>query len=197
LTHQLYDSDKDLLFRKARTYNSFTSKEVSEDVIHSLYELWKWCPTSANSCPMRVTFVKSAKAKEKLVPLMSAGNQEKVKKAPVTALVGYDMEFYEKLPFLFPAMPDAKSYFLSQKEKLPDVALQSSSLQAAFLIMSARALGLSCGPMVGANFNAISSEFSPNGKIKFHMAINIGYGDESTLYPRSPRLKFEEANKIV
>lgn len=197
MSEKLADQALDQLFRTARTYNAFLPKPVSEETLHALYELTKFGPTSANSSPMRVVFVTSAAAKEKLHPLLAEGNRAKTMSAPVTAIVAHDLEFHEKLPQLFPHA-DARSWFVGQDEKIAHTALLNGSLQGAYLIMAARSLGLDCGPMGGFDNAGVDAAFFAGTSIRSNFLINIGYGDASRdLFPRSPRLSFDEACRIV
>jgi nitroreductase len=191
----LHDNALDTLFHKARSHNGWQDKPVSDELLHQLYELLKWGPTSANSSPGRIVFVKSEAAMEKLKPALMEGNVEKSMTAPVVAIVGMDMEFYEQLPRLFPHT-DAKSWFEGKPDKIYETAFRNSSLQGAYMIMAARSLGLDCGPMSGFNKEKLDQAFFPDGKIKSNFICAIGYGDESKLYPRGPRLEFDEACRI-
>lgn len=191
----LPDLALDRLFRQARSYNAF-SGEISDDTLHQLYDLMKFGPTEANSCPARIVFVKSAEAKKKLEPALSEGNHDKTMAAPAVAIVGYDMAFYDKLPVLFPHT-DAKSWFEgSPEDRLYRVALRSSSLQAAYLIMAARALGLDAGPMSGFDTDKVDEAFFKGTTVKSNVLINLGKGDPASLFPRLPRLGFDEACRI-
>jgi len=184
------------LFRTARTYNAFLPKEVTDAQLHALYELMKFGPTSANSSPMRLVFVKSAAAKEKLKPFLSEGNRAKTMAAPVTAIVANDHAFYEKLPRLFPHA-DARSWFAGNQPHIDTTAFRNATLQGAYVIMAARALGLDCGPMSGFDNAGVDQAFFAGTTIKSNFLINIGYGDSSRdLFPRSPRLSFDEACRI-
>ena len=193
----LSETALDQLFRNARTYNAFLPKDVSDEQLQKIYELTKFGPTSANSSPMRVVFVKSKEAKEKLSPFMSEGNRAKTLAAPVSAIVGTDHEFFEKLPHLFPHA-DARSWFVGNQSMIDVTAFRNSSLQGAYLILAARAVGLDCGPMSGFDVDGVTAAFFAGTAIKTNFIINIGYGDASRdLFPRSPRLTFDEACKIV
>jgi 3-hydroxypropanoate dehydrogenase len=184
----------DTLFRQARTYTAWLPQPVSEDTLRALYDLLKWGPTSANCTPARIVFVQSAAAKARLVPCMDAGNREKTRTAPVTAIVGMDMRFYEELPRLYHD-PGARSWF-EGKPDLAEAALRNSSLQGAYLIMAARALGLDCGPMSGFDAGAINAAFFADGRVKVNFVCNLGHGDPSVPRPRNPRLPFEDACRI-
>jgi 3-hydroxypropanoate dehydrogenase len=186
----------DQLFRTARTYNAFTG-EIDDATLHRLYELLKWGPTAANACPARFVFVRSPEAKAKLGPALDAGNREKTLAAPVTVIVGHDMAFYDKLPVLFPHT-DARSWFAGRPEPvLETVALRNGSLQGAYLILAARALGLDCGPMSGFNNAMVDEAFFAGTAIRSNFLVNLGKGDPASLFPRSPRLGFDEACLIA
>jgi len=184
------------IFTKARTHHVWTDKAVSDAQLQSLYELAKWGPTSANSLPMRIVFVRSKEGKEKLYPALFGGNVDQVRAAPVTAIIAYDEKFYNYLPQLFPAT-DVKPMFENNAELSSFSALQSSSLQGAYFILAARALGLDTGPMGGFDRAKVDEAFFKGTSWKSNFLCNIGYGDDSKLYPRGPRLEFAEVCKIV
>jgi 3-hydroxypropanoate dehydrogenase len=189
--------DLDLIFRNARTHTVWLDKPVSDDLLKQAYELAKMGPTSANMCPMRIVFVKSREAKEKLKPALDAGNVDKTMKAPVTAIIAMDVHFYEQLPKLFPHV-DAKAWFKDLPENVLEyTALRNGSLQGAYFMLAARSLGLDCGPMSGFNNAKVDAAFFAGTTVKSNFLCNIGHGDASKLYPRSPRLTFEEACKVV
>lgn len=192
----LDDDGLDLIFRTARTHNGFTPADVSEALLREVYDLAKWGPTSANTMPGRFLFIVSPEAKDKLAPAMSAGNRAKTLKAPVTVVIGYDTEFYELLPELYPRDPTARSWF-EGKPDVETVALRNSALQGAYLMLAARALGLDCGPMSGFDAAMVNKTFWPEGRIKANFMCNIGYGDDARVYPRSPRLAFDQACQVV
>jgi len=195
MTDTLSDAALDQLFRTARTHNAF-SGEIDDATLRRLYDLVKLGPTEANSCPARFVFVKSREAKEKLGPALSEGNYAKTLAAPVTVIVGYDLAFYDKLPVLFPHV-DAKSWFEgSPEERLYRVALRGSSMQAAYLILAARSLGLDTGPMSGFDTDKVDEAFFKGTSIKSNVLVNLGKGDASAIFPRSPRLPFDEAARI-
>jgi len=191
----LTDSALDQLFREARSYNSWNSQPVNDALLHALYELMKWGPTSANSCPARIVFVKSDAAKERLRPCLAEGNVEKSMTAPVVAIIGMDMEFYEQLPKLFPHT-DARSWYAGKPEKIAENVMRNSSLQGAYLMLAARALGLDCGPMSGFDKAAIEAAFFPDGKVEANFICALGHGTAEKLHPRGPRLTFNEACRI-
>lgn len=192
----LNDAALDQLFRTARTYNAFTG-EVSDDTLHQLYGLLKFGPTEANSTPARIVFVKSEEAKAKLGPALSEGNYKKTLAAPCVAIVGYDMRFFDKLPVLFPHT-DAKPWFEHrEQDNLAWVAMRSSSLQTAYLILAARSLGLDCGPMTGFDNAKVDAAFFAGTPIRSNILVNLGHGDPASIFPRSPRLSFDEACQIL
>jgi 3-hydroxypropanoate dehydrogenase len=194
---KLNDESLDLIFRKARTHNVWLDKPVDDALLAQIYDLAKMGPTSANMCPMRVVFVKSKPAKEKLKPALDAGNVNKTMAAPVTAIIGMDIRFYEKLPKLFPHA-DAKAWFKDLPENvLETIALRNSSLQGAYFMLAARSHGLDCGPMSGFDNAKVDTAFFAGTTVKSNFLCNLGHGDTSTLYPRSPRLEFGEACQIV
>jgi 3-hydroxypropanoate dehydrogenase len=191
----LTDAALDQLFRSARTYNVF-SGEIDDVTLRELYDLLKWGPTSANMSPARLIFVKSPEAKARLAPVLDAGNRDKTLAAPVTVIVGYDMAFYEKLPVLFPHT-DARSWFAGKPEAvLETVALRNSSLQGAYLILAARSLGLDTGPMSGFDNAKLDEAFFAGTAIRSNFLVNLGQGDPTSIFPRSPRLGFDEACRI-
>ena len=187
----------DLVYRKARTYSAWLDRPVEDALLEQVYDLARMGPTSANMCPMRIIFVKSREAKEKLKPALDAGNVDKTMKAPVTAIIGMDVHFYKKLPKLFPHA-DAKSWFQGLPENVLEyIALRNSSLQGAYFMLAARALGLDCGPMSGFNNALVDAAFFAGTSVKSNFLCNLGHGDASKLHPRSPRLSFDEACKVV
>ena len=192
----LDDDALDILFRAARTHNAWQDRPVGDDVLRALFDLLKMAPTSANCSPARFQFVKSPAAKERLRPALSAGNVEKTMAAPVTAIVGYDMEFYEKLPQLFPHT-DARSWFAGKPDHIATSAFRNGTLQGAYLILAARSVGLDCGPMSGFDNDKVDAAFFPGGRIRSNFLCNLGYGDASVLHPRSPRFAFDEACEIL
>lgn len=185
----------DILFREARTHQKWLDTPVTDEQLQQVYELMKWGPTSANSSPARLVFVHSQVAKDKLAACMAVGNVGKVKAAPVTAIVAMDMEFYEKLPQLFPHT-DAHSWFVGKPALVEATAFRNSSLQGAYLIMAARALGLDCGPMSGFDEEKVNAAFFAGTPVKVNFVCSLGYGDRGKLHPRSPRLAFEQACRI-
>jgi len=192
----LNDAGLDLLFREARTHNGWTDKEVSDVLLQAVFDLAKMGPTSANCSPQRIVYVKTQAGKEKLKPALMEGNVEKTMAAPVTAILGYDLEFYEQLPKLFPHT-DARSWFLGNDDLIEATAFRNGSLQGAYFILAARALGLDCGPMSGFDNAMVDQAFFPDSKVKSNFICSLGYGDSSKLFPRSPRFDFDEVCKIV
>ncbi|WP_420008122.1 malonic semialdehyde reductase [Xanthomonas sacchari] len=195
MSDALHDAALDQLFRTARTQNAFLDKPVSEATLRALYDLVKWGPTAANGSPARFVFVTSPQAKEKLKPALSEGNLAKTLAAPVTVIVAHDEDFHEKLPYLFPHT-DAKSWFDGPREGRSEGAFRNGSLQGAYLILAARALGLDAGPMSGFDNAKVDAAFFAGTAIKSNFLVNLGYGDPSGLFPRLPRLSFDEAARI-
>jgi 3-hydroxypropanoate dehydrogenase len=192
----LPDAALDAIFRTARTHRAWRDEPVSDATLRAVYELMKWGPTTTNSCPARIVFVRTAAAKERLKPALDAGNVVQTMAAPVTAIVAYDLEFYEKLPRLAPHT-DARSWFAGKPELIRITALRNGSLQGAYMIIAARAVGLDCGPMSGFDNAKVDAEFFPDGRVKSNFLCNLGYGDPAKLRPRGPRLSFDEACAIV
>ncbi|WP_449465586.1 malonic semialdehyde reductase [Stenotrophomonas humi] len=190
------DAALDRLFRTARTQNSFQDRPVEDSQLRALYDLLKWAPTSANASPARFVFVKSAEAKQKLAPALSEGNLAKTLAAPVTAIIGFDQDFHEKLPYLFPHT-DAKSWFDGPREGRYEAAFRNGTLQGAYLILAARALGLDAGPMSGFDAAKVDEAFFAGTAIKSNFLVNLGYGDPAGVFPRLPRLSFDEAARIA
>jgi 3-hydroxypropanoate dehydrogenase len=194
MTAALSDAALDQLFRTARTYNAF-SGEISDETLHRLYDLLKWAPTSANMSPARFVFVKSKAAKARLEPALSEGNHDKTMTAPVTVIVGFDEDFHVKLPYLFPHT-DAKAWFDGPRDGRRDAAFRNGSLQGAYLILAARALGLDTGPMSGFDNAMVDDVFFKGTAIKSNFLVNLGQGDPGSIFARSPRLGFDEAARI-
>lgn len=185
-----------VLFNKARTHSAWLDKKVDDALLVAAYDLAKMAPTSANCQPMRIIFVKSAEAKTKLKPCLAEGNVEKTMSAPVTAIIGQDMAFYEKLPQLFPHI-DARSWFVGNAALIESTASRNAVLQGGYFILAARAVGLDCGPMSGFDNGKVDEAFFAGTTIKSNFLINLGYGDASTLHPQSPRPMFDEMCKVV
>lgn len=187
----------DTIFRAARTHNGWIDRPVGDTQLRAIYELMKWGPTSANCSPLRILFLRGKEAKDKLLPAMSDANREKTRLAPVTAILAYDMEFYEKLPRLFPHNKDARSWFAGNAQSIFATAFRNSSLQGAYFMVAARAIGLDCGPMSGFDTAKVDAAFFPDGKTQTNFICNLGYGDPSKLFGRSPRLEFDEACQLL
>src|SRR5437762_5307960 len=201
----------DILFREARTYMKWQPRPVTDSTLHDLYELLKWGPTSANACPARFAFLRTTEAKERLRPALAPLNIEKTMTAPVTVIVAYDLKFYVHLANLFPHNPGMAKLFESNPEMVEVTAKRNSSLQGAYLIMAARALGLDCGPMSGFDQSKVDEEFFaagkpcfgcdqeffPEGHVKTNFLCNLGYGDPASLKPRLPRLAFSDACSLL
>ena len=185
----------DKILREARTHNGFQNKPVTDAQLRELYELLKWGPTSSNSQPARFVFVRTREGKERLRPALSSGNTAKTMEAPVTAIVAYDTQFHEHLPRTFPHNPTAQSWFTGpgNEQVAFHTAFRNGSLQGAYLIIAARAMGLDVGAMSGFNNAVVDKAFFPDGRYKSNFLCNIGYGDHSKLFNRNPRLSFEEA----
>jgi 3-hydroxypropanoate dehydrogenase len=194
--HAISDDALDQLFRAARSQNKWQDKPVSETLVRAVYDLLRMGPTSANCSPARFVFVTTNEAKERLKPFLSPGNVAKVMSAPVTVIIGYDLKFYDKLPQLFPHT-DARSWFVGNDKLIETTANRNGTLQGAYLIFAARALGLDCGPMSGFDNAAVDQAFFPNSHVKSNFICSIGYGDPSGVFGRSPRMPFEEACQIV
>ena len=207
----LNDEALDTLFRTARTYYSWLDKPVGDDKLREIYELMKWAPTAANANPTRFIFVRSQAAKERLRPCLAPGNVDKTMSAPVTVIVAYDLMFYEKLPKLFPHAPQMRDLYATNPQLVETTARRNSSLQGAYFLLAARAVGLDCGPMsgfdnakldevffaAGRECEGCDQEFFPEGHVRSNFLINLGYGDASKLFPRLPRLEFAEACSLL
>ncbi len=185
----------DTLFNHARTHSAWLDKKVDESLLVELFDLVKMAPTSGNCLPLRIVFVQSKEAKEKLKPCLDKGNVDKTMAAPVTALLAMDMEFYEQLPKLFPHT-DARSWFVGNQKKIDDTAFRNSSIQGGYFILAARSLGLDCGPMSGFDGEALDKAFFAGTNYKTNFICNLGYGDASKLHPRSPRPSFDEYCRV-
>jgi 3-hydroxypropanoate dehydrogenase len=189
----------DLIFRKARTQNGWQDKPVTDDQLRELYELLKWGPTTMNTSPARFIFLRSREAKERLKPALSPGNLDKTMAAPVTAIIAHDNHFYEMLPKLFPHNANARGVFAPEEKKAftETAAFRNGSLQGAYFIIAARALGLECGPMSGFDNAKVDAEFFAGSNVKSNFLCNLGYGDPAKVMGRSPRLSFDEACKLL
>jgi 3-hydroxypropanoate dehydrogenase len=198
MSERLQDAALDQLFRSARTRNSWSDRPVPESLVRELYELARMGPTAANSSPARFVWVRSAEGKQRLADLSSEGNKAKIVEAPLTVIVGYDLAFAQLLPKLFPAKgEDMKKHFVSNAAIAQTSAFRNGSLQGAYLILAARALGLDCGPMSGFNNAAVDAAFFAGTEIKSNFICSLGYGSDKNLFPRNPRLSFEEAGRFA
>jgi len=211
MPHQASEETLDILFRKARSHNAWLDKPVSDDLLRRLYEAMKWGPTSANSCPVRILFLRTPEAKERLRAALSPTNVDKTMQAPVTAIIAHDINFYEKLPRLFPHNPGARDWFSKSPELAEITAFRNGTLQGAYFILAARALGLDCGPLSGFDNAKVDAEFFAAEKgdaateddvprlarTKSNFLCNLGYGDGAKLFPRSPRLEFDEVCQLL
>jgi 3-hydroxypropanoate dehydrogenase len=210
-SHVLNEDALDVLFREARTHTAWLDRLIEDELLHQLYDLMKWGPTSANCCPARILFLRTRSAKERLRPALMPTNVEKTMKAPVTAIIAYDSKFYEQLPRLFPAAPGMKDMFVQSAELAATTAMRNGSLQGAYFMLAARSLGLDCGPMSGFDNAKVDQEFFPApatwinadggfiaaGAVKSNFLCNLGYGDRTKLHPRGPRLEFGEACQLL
>ncbi len=187
----------DLLFNKARSHNDFDPTPVADEKLHALYDLMRMGPTSANCCPARLVFVNSEAGKKRLMPFIIDSNIAKVEAAPVCVIIANDMKFYDRIPELFPHNPEAKNWFTGSEEFAAETAMRNGSLQAGYLMLAARALGLDVGPMSGFDANGVNQEFFPDGRFKANMLCNLGHGRDAALFERSPRLAFDDACQIV
>lgn len=186
----------DQLFYTARTFKRWQPRDVSDELLHRVIDLMRMGPTSANSSPARIVFVKSAEQKARLIPCLNEGNREQTQAAPVTAIIGYDLEFHEHLPRLYP-YADARSWYAGKPKAIEAAAVKNSSLQGAYLILAARALGLDCGPMGGFDSEAVDQAFFSGSHVKSNFLCNLGFGDRSALHSRSPRFTFDEMARII
>jgi 3-hydroxypropanoate dehydrogenase len=205
LSAQLSDDALDILFRQARTHNVWLERPVTDDVLRQLYDLMKFGPTSANSGPARILFLRTPEAKQRLLPALSQANAGKTMQAPVTAILAYDVQFFEELPKLFPNNPGMRAMFANAPQLAETGAFRNASLQGGYFILAARALGLDCGPMSGFDNAKVDAEFFTSAagnppafhQVKSNFLCNLGYGDASQLFPRNPRLDFEEACRLL
>ena len=188
---------KNLIFKEARTHNDWLDKDISNDILMEIFDLMKWGPTSANCSPARIIFVKSKVSKDRLLPFVIESNLEKTKSAPVTAIIGHDINFHDHLPKLFPHNLDAHNWFNHSIDIAEETAFRNGSMQGAYFIIAARALGLDCGPMSGFDKEGVDNEFFRDTNIKSNFLCNLGYGDKTKLFERSPRFKFNEICEII
>lgn len=189
----LDEGGTDLLFRNARTHGSWVDRPVPDELLHELYELAKWGPTAANTSPMRIVFLRTPEARERLIPALHEMNVEKTRLAPITAIFAYDTEFHENMPKLMPYRDMSGVFGAMPFEARERMARDNGTLQAAYTIMAARAVGLDCGPMAGFDADAVNAEFFADGRWRVNFVCNLGYGDHDKLWPRLPRLEFDEA----
>jgi 3-hydroxypropanoate dehydrogenase len=196
-SHAVSDEALDIIFRDAHTQNKWLNKPVSNAHLMAIYDLMRWGPTSANASPARIVFVTSPAAKERLKPYLAPFNQEKTMGAAAIAILGMDLDFAQKMPYLFPNNPQMKDIFASNEELNRTTAFRNSSLQGGYFIVAARALGLDCGPMSGFDNAGVDKEFFAGTNIKSNFICALGYGDPAGVFPRNPRLSFDEACKIL
>ena len=196
MNHALDDASLDQLFGDARTHSHWLPQPVPDALLRRLYALLRFGPTAANGCPARFAFVRSPEARARLRPCLSAGNVEQTMSAPVTVIVAMDMAFHEALPRLYPHA-DARSWFAGKPAAIEETAFRNASLQAGYLILAARALGLDCGPMSGFDRAAVDAEFFAGSSWRSNLLVNLGYGDRARLHPRNPRLDFDEACRLL
>jgi 3-hydroxypropanoate dehydrogenase len=187
----------DLILREARTHNGWTSEPVSDETLRQLFDVMKMGPTSANCSPARIVFVRSDAAKQRLAPALSSGNRTKTMAAPVTAILGYDLHFYDQLPFLFPHDKSARSWFTSSEKLAHETAFRNATLQGAYFIIAARALGLDAGPMSGFDNAKVDAEFFAGTTVKSNFICSLGLGDPSKVFKRSPRFRFEDVCQVL
>ena len=195
----LAPEDLDLIFRNARSQNAWQAKPVSDEQLRELYDLMKWAPTTMNTQPGRILFLRSPEAKARLKPALNPGNVDKTMSAPVTAIIAYDTQFYEQLPQQFPNNPNARSIFAGEDKKAhaETSAFRNGSMQGGYFILAARAVGLDCGPMSGFNNAKVDAEFFGGTGIKSNFLCNLGYGDAAKVMPRNPRLAFDGACTLL
>lgn len=193
----LSDKDLDLIFREARSFSTWSDRTVSEVTLQAVYDLMRWGPTSANCSPARLVFLASDEARERIKPHLSPGNVDKVMTAPVTAIIASDSKFYDRIPELLPHNPDAREWFSGDEKLAAETAFRNSTLQGGYFIIAARALGIDCGPMSGFNPDGVNAEFFPDGQVKANFICALGYGKPEDLFPRSPRLGFDDACQIL
>ncbi len=197
MSHPIHPEALDVLFRQARTTSAWLDRPVSDETLHELYDLMKFGPTSMNCCPARILFLRTPEAKERLRPFLMPANVDKTMKAPVTAIIANDLKFYERLAVLFPHYPGAREMFEGSPELAQITAMRNGSMQGGYFILAARAVGLDCGPMSGFHNDKVDAEFFAGESIKSNFLCNLGHGDPSKLFPRNPRLSFDEACKLL
>jgi 3-hydroxypropanoate dehydrogenase len=187
----------DILFRKARTHRVWLDQPVSDDILRQLYDLMKFGPTSANSCPARILFLRTPQAKQRLLPALDPGNVDKTMTAPVTAIIAYDVKFYDQFLKLSPRNPAFRDVFANSPELAESTAFRNGSLQGGYFVLAARSVGLDCGPMSGFDNAKVDAEFFSGGSVKSNFVCNLGHGDPTKLRPRGPRLDFDEACQLL
>lgn len=202
MDNTLNEAGRDLLFRQARSHSFWLDRPVDEATLRELYELMKWGPTSVNGCPARIMFLRTREAKERLLPALAPNNVDKAMSAPVVAIVGHDLGFYERLPQLMPHAPMMRDYFARDVALSVSTAFRNSSLQGGYMMIAARAIGLDCGPMSGFDNAKVDQVFAddglaPGGSFRSNFICSMGYGDRAKLFPRNPRLAFEEACALL
>jgi len=197
MTTMLDDASLDLILRKARTQNGWLDKPVSDDQLRAIYDIMRLGPTSANSCPARILFLRTPEAKARLLPALSPGNVDKTKAAPVTAIIGYDTRFFELFPKLFPHRPEMKDAFANDPKNAEITAFRNGTLQGAYFIIAARAVGLDVGGMSGFDNAKVDAEFFPDGRVKSNFLCNVGHGDPAKVLPKLPRLDWDEACRLL
>lgn len=197
MSHAINDEALDRVFRQARTFRKFRPDPVQPQILMAIYDLMRLGPTSGNILPGRIIFLVSEQAKERLKPHLDSGNVKKTMDAPATAILGYDLKFYEFVPKLRPHKPDTAEFREMEPAALDKVAFRNATLQAGYFILAARAIGLDCGPMSGFDNDGVDKEFFPDGRVKSNMLCNLGYGDEPDMRPRAPRLSFDETCRIL
>jgi len=198
LNHAINDEALDLVFRNARTFRKFKPDPVTPQILMAVYDLMRLGPTASNCCPARILFIVSDDAKEKLKPHLAKGNVEQTMNAPATAILGYDLAYYEKFPILNPNRPGARDHAASKSAEVNrEIAFRSGTLQGGYFILAARAVGLDCGPMSGFDNEGVDEAFFSGTRIKSNFLCNLGYGDEPSMALRAPRLSFDDACKIL
>jgi 3-hydroxypropanoate dehydrogenase len=197
MTDRISKSALDRLFLEARSHNVWKDGDVPDALLRELVDIVKMGPTSANCCPARFVFVKSEEAKARLKPHLGAGNVEKTMTAPVCAIIAHDLKFYEHLPKLFPHNQDAVNWFKGKEKHIETTAFRNGTLQGAYFMLAARALGLDVGPMSGFDNAGVDAEFFPDGHVRSNFLCNLGHGDASALFDRSPRFGFDEMAEIL
>ncbi len=198
MNHAINDEALDLVFRNARTFRKFRPEPITPQILMAVYDLMRLGPTASNCCPARILFIVSVEAKEKLRPHLAKGNVDKTMNAPATAIIGYDLAFYDRFPKLSPERPAAREEAAKQSpDSIQETAFRNGTLQGGYLIMAARAVGLDCGPMSGFDNAGVNEAFFAGARLKSNFLCNLGYGDDPSMRPRGPRLSFDDACKIL